>query len=382
MVTEQFDTQSVGDRVVSRDLVAFMRSRNIAFESKRMKPLTRMYGFFDGEDVTKYCVPKLLEITMDTGTFEVGETVIGQVIQTGLGVENTDSTAAITFRVAQQDHKEGAYNLPTKTYVEDPYDNRPLGGSYSSTSTILNVDIYSLSQEAQGEFFGWVQTGMKLTGRTSGAQATISDVRLISDLAADVQGSLFLPNPNNLNHPRFETGTKLFSLTNDENNNPDNATTLGEESFTSSGTLETVQENIISIRNARVEQRQQFQERNVNRDLGTEVIGTTLISETVQNNVVVGWYDPLAQSFLVEDSTGVFLTSCDVFFRSKDDNDVPLVFQIRSMKNGFPTQHILPFSEIVVSPDDIQISADGSVATTITFKAPVYCEQDKNMQLH
>ena len=374
VVTEQFDTQSVGDRVVSRDLVAFMRSRNIAFESKRMKPLTRMYGFFDGEDVTKYCVPKLLEITMDTGTFEVGETVIGQVIQTGLGVENTDSTAAITFRVAQQDHKEGAYNLPTKTYVEDPYNNRPLGGTYSSTSTILNVDIYSLSQEAQGEFFGWVQTGMKLTGRTSGAQATISDVRLISDLAADVQGSLFLPNPNNLNHPRFETGTKLFSLTNDENNNPDNATTLGEEAFTSSGTLETVQENIISIRNARVEQRQQFQERNVNRDLGTEVIGTTLISETVQNNVVVGWYDPLAQSFLVEDSTGVFLTSCDVFFRSKDDNDVPLVFQIRSMKNGFPTQHILPFSEIVVSPDDIQISADGSVATTITFKAPVYCE--------
>ena len=98
MVTEQFDTQSVGDRVVSRDLIAFMRSRNIAFESKRMKPLTRMYGFFDGEDVTKYCVPKLLEITMDTGTFEVGETVIGQVIQTGLGVENTDSTAAITFK--------------------------------------------------------------------------------------------------------------------------------------------------------------------------------------------------------------------------------------------------------------------------------------------
>ena len=373
-ITEQFDQTSVGDRVVSRDLIAFMRSRNIEFSAKRMKPLTRMYGFFDGEDVTKYCVPKLLEVTMDTGTFEVGETVIGQVIQTGLGVENTDSTAAITFRVAQQNHKEGAYNLPTKTYVEDPYDNRPLGGSYSSTSTILNIDTYSLSQEAQGEFFGWVQTGMKLTGRTSGAQATISDVRLITDLAADCIGSFYIPNPNNLNHPKFQTGTKVFSLTNDENNNPDNATTLTDETFTSSGTLETVQENIVSVRNARVEERQQFQERNVNRDLGTELVGTETISETVRENVLIGWYDPLAQSFLVEDSTGVFLTSCDVFFRSKDDNDVPLVFQLRSMKNGFPTQHILPFSEIVLSPDEIQTSADGSVATTITFKAPVYCE--------
>ena len=124
---------------------------------------------------------------------------------------------------------------------------------------------------------------------------------------------MFLPNPNNLNHPRFETGTKVFSLTNDENNNPDNATTLGEETFTSSGTLETVQESIVSVRNARVEQRKAFQERNVNRDLGTEIVGSEVISTRVTQGII-GYYDPLAQSFLVEDATGVFLTSCDIFF--------------------------------------------------------------------
>ena len=48
--------------------------------------------------------------------------------------------------------------------------------------------------------------------------------------------------------------------------------------------------------------------------------------------------------------------------------------RLRTMENGFPTQHILPFSEIVLSPDDITTSSDGSVATTIEFKAPVYCE--------
>ena len=374
VVTEQWDTTSVGDRVVSRDMIAYMRARNVTFDAKRMKPLTRMYGFFDGQDITKYCVPKLLEVTMDSGTFTVGETVIGQVLQVGTGEQNTDSTASITFRVAQQNHKEGPYDTPTKTYVEDPYDNKPLGGTYSSTSTVLNVDTYSLAQEAQGDFFGWVQQGMILTGKTSGAQATINNVRLISDLAADISGSLYLPNPNNLNHPRFETGTKVFTLVNDENNDQDNASTVGEETFTSSGTLETVQENIVSVRNARVEQKQQFQERNVSRDLGTELVSSTVISETTEENVIVGWYDPLAQSFLVEDATGVFLTSCDVFFRTKDDGEVPCVFQLRSMKNGYPTQHILPFSEIVLSPDDITTSSDGSVATTITFKAPVYCE--------
>ena len=377
VVTEQWDTTSVGDRVVSRDMIAYMRARNVTFDAKRMKPLTRMYGFFDGQDITKYCVPKLLEVTMDSGTFTVGETVIGQVLQVGTGEQNTDSTASITFRVAQQNHKEGDYNAPTKTYVEDPYNNRSLGATYSSTSTVLNIDLYSLAQEAQGDFFGWVQQGMILTGKTSGAQATINNVRLVSDLAADIQGSIYIPNPNNFNHPRFETGTKVFTLVNDENNDQDNASTIGEETFTSSGTLETVQENIVSVRNARVEQKQQFQERNVSRDLGTELVGSTVISETTQENVIVGWYDPLAQSFLVEDSTGVFLTSCDVFFRTKDDGNVPCVFQLRSMKNGYPTQHILPFSEIVLSPDEITTSSDGSIATTITFKAPVYCEPNQ-----
>ena len=45
----------------------------------------------------------------------------------------------------------------------------------------------------------------------------------------------------------------MFTLFNDEDNNQDLATTVAEEGFTASGTLETVQENILSIRNARVQ---------------------------------------------------------------------------------------------------------------------------------
>jgi hypothetical protein len=41
IVTEQFDQTSVGDRVVSRDLVPYMRSRNVQFISKKVKPLTQ-----------------------------------------------------------------------------------------------------------------------------------------------------------------------------------------------------------------------------------------------------------------------------------------------------------------------------------------------------
>ncbi len=370
-ITESFDEHSVGDRVVSRDLIPFMRARNIEFDAKRVKPLTKMYGFFDGVDVTKYCVPKLLEIQMNTGTFQVGETVTGTVQGTGLGEET--SKPRITFRVAQSNHREGEYDLPTKVYPEDPYTNTILPESYSSTSTILNVDTYSLANEAQGDYWGWVETGMKLVGGSSGATAEIVNLRLLSDLAANLKGSYYIPNPNNITFPRFETGSKVFTLVNDENNDHNEASTIAEEAYTAAGTLETVQENIVSVRNARIERKQEFQERAVTRTTGLQLVNSEVVSEN-QRRGIIGWYDPLAQSFLVDEETGIFITECDVFFRSKDDNDVPLVFQLRTMNNGYPTQHVIPFSEIVVEPDDITTSGDGSVATTIKMKAPVYLE--------
>ena len=373
VVTEQFDRESVGDRVVSRDIVTLMISRNVELVSKRMKPLTRMYAFFDGEDVTRFCVPKLLEISMVSGSFTVGETVTGRVNRTGLDQDTGNTAASITFRVAQSNHREGPYDVPTATFRENPYNNTPLSGAYSSTSEILNVDTFSLSAEAQGEFFGFVAPGMVLTGGSSGAQATITDVRLISDLAANLTGSFFIPDPNSTSFPEFETGSKNFTLINDPDNNQDLCNTIAEETYTASGTLETVQENILSIRNARVERRQEFQERNVNRDLGTQVVGSRTLNQSTSDRII-GWYDPLAQSFLVEDDTGVFLTKCDVFFATKDDMDIPVVFQLRTMENGLPTQKIIPFSEIVIAPEDITTSADGSVATSIEFKAPVYLE--------
>jgi hypothetical protein len=375
-VTEQFDRTSVGDRSISRDIIAFMRSRNVQFISKKVKPLTQLYAFFDGKDVTKYCVPKLLEINMISGVFQVEETVIGTMDQIGLGENITNQFARITFRVAQSNHKEGSYNTPTTTFSQNPYTSQTLQPSYSSTSNILNVDTFSLSNESQGSFSGYVESGMRLIGQTSGAQATITNVRLLSDLSATLIGSFFIPNPNTNIHPRFETGSKTFTLVNNNLNDQNLASTIAEEGFSSSGTLETVQENIISVRNARIENKQTFEERAIARTTGSQVVNSRVIAQT-QRQGIIGWYDPLAQSFLVDDEVGVFLTRCDVFFRSKDDMDIPVTFQLRTMVNGFPTQNVIPFSEIVIEPNQVQTSGDGSLATPIVFKAPIYLEGGK-----
>ena len=82
-----------------------MRSRNVQFTGTRVKPSTRHYAFLDGVNVTQYAVPKLLEIAMVSGTFQVGETVTGTTRPLGvLPITNDDASPSIRFRVAQSNH--------------------------------------------------------------------------------------------------------------------------------------------------------------------------------------------------------------------------------------------------------------------------------------
>ena len=106
--------------------------------------ILKSYGFFDGVAITDYCIPKLLEISMVSGTFQVGETITGTMRPVG-NVPATDSDPQITFRVAQANHKSGAFDSATEVFTVSPYNNsQTLPSAYSSTSTILNIDTFSL----------------------------------------------------------------------------------------------------------------------------------------------------------------------------------------------------------------------------------------------
>ena len=274
---------SLGDTVLSSDISPFMRSRNIEFVAKRLKPLTRVYTFFSGLDVNKFIVPKLLEISMVSGTFQVGETVQG-VVSDGaeiLGVQS--STPKITFRVANSNHKYGPYNSPTEIFTKDPYNSvQDIPTNYSSTSTILNIDTFSLSQQALGDFFGFIQTGMRLRGNTSGAEAVITNIRLITDVNGVIIGSFFIPNPNVFGNPSFQTGTKLFRITSSSTNSLiDSTITSAEERFYSEGKINRVQENILSVRTARTETQTIIESRSEVSTGPVAVVATTIVGNTL-----------------------------------------------------------------------------------------------------
>jgi hypothetical protein len=76
---------------------------------------------------------------------------------------------------------------------------------------------------------------------------------------------------------------------------------------------------------------------------------------------------------LVTDDGGIFLTSLDVFFSTKDQN-IPITCQIRTTQVGTPTSTIIAFSQVTLEADEVQTSNDGSVPTKFTFPSPVYLE--------
>jgi hypothetical protein len=116
ILTENVETISQGDRIIDVDISPFMRSRNIEFISKRNRPLTTLYPFFDGRNVSDFTFPKLLEIRMLSGTFVPGETVRGTLTSAG-----NSSTRLIKFRLCKSNHKYGPILNPTDVYTVNPY---------------------------------------------------------------------------------------------------------------------------------------------------------------------------------------------------------------------------------------------------------------------
>ncbi len=372
-VNQTIDTSSMGSRIVNRNIVRFMRSRNIQFTARRMKPFTQVYPFFDNIDVSRFCMNKLIEITMVSGTFVVGETVTG-VMPSAVTTRPTTRQRvqqSIRFRVASANHLFGPYNNPTDTFDRNPYDREnTLPASYSETSTVLNVDTFSLADEASPGWFGNVQTGMRLTG-ANGAQATVSNVRLITNRLGSLVGSFRVPNSANPGNPTFETGRTRMRLTSSsiDSRVEGVATTAAEEIFYSQGDLDNSQEVTLSLRNARVSRRTETQTRTVS---GTSNQATATAVTDVSTRLTGVYTDPLAQSFAVDDETGIYITSVDIYFQAKETAGIPVTLQVREMKLGIPSDVILEYSEVEMDPDRITVSTDASAATNFKFQAPVY----------
>ena len=388
-VKPKVTTEVIGEKVVSSDKIPFMRKRQIEFTAKGLKPRTRFYPFFDGQRMQSYCANKLLRIEMKEGVFQVGETVEGsfefgdkgQVQVDGKNYKGLKKAPGyksgrkdeLVARICQPNHKEGPFDAPTKVYGKNPYNQKEtMPSAYSTSSTILNIDTHSLVAMVDDEFIGRARGGMRLTGQTSGAECVVlrgGHYKFVSDSTGYIKGVMSIPDPKHKKAPKFETGVKTFRLTTSKTNSlvPGTVKSHGEADFYAQGTLNTVQETVMSTKVPKIKKLSVQDQKVLNETISKKVGGKFKELKGIQ------YYDPLAQTFRVDESSGVYLTSVTVFFRDKDD-EIPVTIQLRTVETGFPTSKILPYSVVSLDPDEVNISEDGSVGTTFTFDSPVYVE--------
>lgn len=322
ITSQQVTTQNHGNLVVDVSFVPFIRSRKIYFKATGFKPNTRVYPFFDSVGVDDY---------------------VSQVSAFG-GYASWDAW----------------WNAVQYNQLDD------------------NTNYINYS-----EFPG---------GSTP----------LITDSSGSVYGAFVIPNYGSI---KFKTGSRIFRLTDSATNSIPEAQTFGEATYTAQGLLNTTSNLMVSTR-VPVITTSTVSESRVLTDTTQATVSSTVVNAPSPSfpepseiptpdgdpglpseNPLFTWdpddllfqtgiryYDPIAQTFLVDTQGGIALTSIDLFFKEKDDT-LPVTVDIRTVSNGLPTQNIVPFSQVTLNPSSVNVSATAAKSTTFRFSAPVFLLQ-------
>jgi len=400
----------------------YMRSRNVKFEANNLKPFTQHYAFFDGSNQIDI-IPKLLQITMTSGTFVPGATV---------KATNYDGEEIFRGRIAPPNHKSGPLETTTtvsgssltnsqdvidvntyKTYSINPYDTTKstnIPENYSANSEILNIDIDILAASAIDEFGGYIKSGfttIEMIGQDTSASAIVNDIKLVSDISGSIIGSFFLRKPKyvytftkkkKLSKKQIKKGFTKDSETNTvtvpditllgntkkkyKKNNLQEVVTNKDKLFTT-GTktfkLTTSKTNAIdgpgkpSIGNAEA------------------LYTSTGVIELVKQTTVKmkKHLDPLAQTFFTGEDN-ITCTSVDVWFKTKpgtqtgistgitdniieSDGEPTVTLQLVEVTDDAkPSQNlVISDSQVILQASEVSVSPDASEVTNFKFKTPV-----------
>lgn len=360
---ETIDYKTVDDKVLSVVTIPFIRSRNVLIQNRGLKPNTKYYPFFDKVNVSAHCdSADVIKITNLVGTFD------------------TDSNSG-------NDYKNDARHVDTipdfALNIGDVITGSISGASAIVVGTSVAAGVTSLyivnvkdSKTANG--IGFLANDL-ITGSISGATAkivTYTKTTTATGLITDNHGGLNLffkiPNTNSLH---FRTGKREFALLDVNSYDLITAKSSSLATYSAEGFQETRQKTVNAVRNATL----------VRNNVSSGNESYTQITDRVISGT--GWYDPLAQTFLVDGfpetiptngvasdhGGGCFLTSVDIYFASKDAS-LPVTLDLRNVVNGYPGRAILPFSSVTKTPKDVLTSTDSKTATTFVFPSPVYVQ--------
>jgi hypothetical protein len=369
-LVEKIDRQVVADRILSTAAIPYIRSRNILIQIQKLKPNTRFYPFFDGIDISAYCTPATKIAYTPTGATAAAKLVTHNKFDTET---NVGSNATATARRVDGDSQvclnrgdviTGGTSAATAVVVGKEYDIDAgtyalyvvnIQGTFTDSETITASNPLGFATAASGT------VGTRTIKSIGGT--------LISNFNGDLHLLFNIPNNDSL---RFRCGSRELKLV-DVTTASGAFTSRARANYRAEGILETKQRTVHAVRNGELAQ-EPLEDNQVITQTSDRVVADT------------GWWDPLAQTFLIEQKGGCFLSKVDVFFASKD-TAVPVTMEIREVVNGYPGKRVLPFSRVTMKPEYVNISEttvllDGvdipsyNTATTFTFPSPVYVQEN------
>ena len=344
-VVAKVDTQVLEDRTLSTAVIPYIRSRNVLFLTRGLKPNTRFYPYFDDTSIAQYVTPA---------------TRISYVAVVGFG-SDFDYTSNVGGSASEATRMIGG-NVDSSLNKGDVITGQTSGAT--AIVALQETSIAGVKALYVVNVKGTFTNGEVIIGSFTGARGTINAAvtagtpggALTTNFNGDLVGLFNIPNTDAI---RFRTGVREFKLTDSTTNSID-FTSQSKQQYRAQGILETKQSTILATRNAEIVQ-EVVNETQTITQTSTRTVGDT------------GWYDPLAQTFLVQQRGGAFITKVDVFFATKDSG-IPVQLELREVVNGYPGKRVLPFSRTIKTPDQITTSTDASIATTFTFESPVYVQ--------
>ena len=394
-------TQSLGDRVVDVSIIPYIRNRGILFTGSDFEPSRKLYAFFDNADVNKY-IFRANKFTLDSGNLTYPITTIDR--PSSVNVTNTATNTVVgTCLIAKTSNTEvfvvnlnpsGALYGPTMNLVgQSSGTNRKIVryDHYSGAATSATSSTIVLSVDATNANNTSTYAGEKIyivDGTGAGQQATISSYtsgtrtvnivgtwtttpdatsrysigNLTTTQHGDIAGVFNIPNGI------FRIGEKNFRLIDNPTNDVGSSRSNGDASYYAQGILEKTENTIISTTVPTIQR--------------AAVTDNRVVTSTTSRSVVVGYYDPLAQTFLVSSQTypqGIFLSKIRLCFKSKDET-IPVTVQIRPTVNGYPSSSVIyPYSTTTLTPDKVKTTSepdlnDDTKYTEFPFVSPVYLQ--------
>lgn len=433
-ITTSSSQVDVGTFVTDLAIQPYMKDRQVLFTSSALRPSTVFFSFFDDINVTNYiAVPDRVVMNTASHGLTAGEQILtantigdlaanlASLLSGGTSYDlayvstvepssanvtiiNTDSEKPLTskFIYSIDSGKISVVSSITEhnsgvTRAKPASNQVTLASDAPSISIVGKTISFLTANLSTGKFQfspGATFTATITAYNTTTKVATLNTMPAVlnaptnkftysigtsrSDKFGQVGGMFYLPRAT------FRSGQRTFRTTESFNNTYDSdAISFSDKVYTSSGITLSKTSLVNTVFNV---------------DVNSEIVGTTTSDKVVNSRTsssVVGSrtnvittivrppmpVDPLAQTFFVDADVypnGLFLESTELFFRAKDDENLPVRVQIRPTVNGIPSSdYWYPESVVTLYPNQVRVSETPSVqlsttATRFTFSSPVF----------